>query len=171
MTGQATDELGKTYGLLTVISRAPNIGTAAAWLCRCKCDKERIVTGCELRAGRVTSCGCGRRGNPEDVTNNYFYGVYKGKAKNRGYEWDITKERFIQLTHSNCFYCGREPQHQVYGHPSEPRNGLDRINNLRGYTEDNVVPCCGPCNFAKGKMTRDEFLDLVNRIYAHHGET
>lgn len=54
------DLTGKTFGRLTVISRAENIGRYTAWLCRCSCGTLKVVAGICL--GRNTiSCGCYQR--------------------------------------------------------------------------------------------------------------
>ena len=74
--GRAINEIGNTYGYLTVIDRANsiisrngNIRPGAAWLCKCKCGKETVVLGHDLRCGLIKSCGCKRI---KDLTNNIF---------------------------------------------------------------------------------------------------
>ena len=57
--GKFQDLTGMTFGRLTVIERAPNIGNLTAWLCRCECGKEIIVTAGDLKRKHTTSCGCG----------------------------------------------------------------------------------------------------------------
>lgn len=53
------NELGNTYGYLTVIARAENTKEGRAqWLCRCKCGNEVVVLGKHLRSGNTKSCGC-----------------------------------------------------------------------------------------------------------------
>lgn len=52
------DETGRIYGRWTVISRAPNQRTSAAWNCVCSCGTERVVRGEWLRQGASQSCGC-----------------------------------------------------------------------------------------------------------------
>lgn len=62
-----TDETGNTYGRLTVLCRTQpqdkelRTDTNAYWLCRCECEKTIIVSGNNLRRGKVQSCGCLRR--------------------------------------------------------------------------------------------------------------
>jgi hypothetical protein len=55
------DEIGKKYGLLTVIEetdiREPSNG-CIKWRCRCACGNEIIVNGNLLRFNQVQSCGC-----------------------------------------------------------------------------------------------------------------
>jgi hypothetical protein len=51
------DEIGKTYGLLTVlehVGKAPN--GRAAFLCVCACGKKRVTTGRRLRQGDAFAC-------------------------------------------------------------------------------------------------------------------
>ena len=52
------DLTGQEFGRLTVVSRAPNKGTKAAWNCVCSCGTAKIVRGRDLRNGHTQSCGC-----------------------------------------------------------------------------------------------------------------
>lgn len=53
------DEIGNTYGYLTVIARDKNDKDGRArWLCKCKCGNEVTVLGKVLRNGNTKSCGC-----------------------------------------------------------------------------------------------------------------
>lgn len=60
------DLLGRTFGLGTVIGRAPRASRAASgayWLVRCACGTERVVYGNMLRKGRSNGCrACVKRG-------------------------------------------------------------------------------------------------------------
>ena len=57
---QKLDLTGQRYGRLTVLVPAENIGAHTAWLCRCDCGQDTIVSTRDLRRGRRTSCGCDR---------------------------------------------------------------------------------------------------------------
>lgn len=51
--------IGKSFGRLTVISRAENDKNGTArWLCRCECGNEITTWGTCLRNGNTKSCGC-----------------------------------------------------------------------------------------------------------------
>ena len=53
------DEIGKQYGLLTVISYAGSrTNGGALWECKCQCGRSIIARGDSLRNGSTTSCGC-----------------------------------------------------------------------------------------------------------------
>lgn len=51
------DEQDKIYSKLTVIDFA-GADNGARWNCLCECGGLKIVSGTNLRAGSVTSCGC-----------------------------------------------------------------------------------------------------------------
>lgn len=40
-------------------------------------------------------------------------------------------------------------------------NGIDRVDNDKGYVPGNVSPCCWVCNIAKGTMSLDEWAEMV----------
>jgi hypothetical protein len=50
----------RVFGNLTVLSRVAATGQAR-WLCACRCGKQTIQPGYELRIGAVISCGCVRK--------------------------------------------------------------------------------------------------------------
>ena len=82
----------------------------------------------------------------------------KKSARLRNYCWEIPKELAYDLIMDNCFYCGTSPQ---------PANGIDRVDNTKGYLEDNVVSCCPKCNVAKATQTKSEFESYLFRAAAH----
>lgn len=43
-------------------------------------------------------------------------------------------------------------------------NGVDRKDNGIGYSNDNCVPCCMICNWAKGKMLLSDYMQYINRL-------
>lgn len=54
------NEVGNTYGRLYVEEEVKERTKRGAVLfkCKCECGNEKIVTGGDLRTGRVNSCGC-----------------------------------------------------------------------------------------------------------------
>lgn len=53
-----TNIVGRVYGRLTVLSANGCIGKKPAWLCRCACGGKKVVIGCALKSGHISSCGC-----------------------------------------------------------------------------------------------------------------
>lgn len=66
------DLLHQRYGRLEVISAAKNVGNRTAWLCRCDCGKEIVVTTGALRSGRKTSCGCETRASDGGLSSLHY---------------------------------------------------------------------------------------------------
>ena len=81
-TTQVKDIMGQKFGKLTVISFAYTKDNRAYWHCICDCDKDKeikkdvIVSGKELRSGKIRSCGClhkdAGRDHIHDLTGQVF---------------------------------------------------------------------------------------------------
>lgn len=94
--------------------------------------------------------------------------MYAAAAKRRDYEWALSREAFHSLVESSCHYCGARPERTLRGaRGSYTYNGLDRMNNALGYTESNVVPCCGKCNHAKKDLPYATFVAWLQRVTEH----
>lgn len=80
---------------------------------------------------------------------------YRLKDKKKGLVCDIdNKWLYDTISNGKCFYCG-----------DTKRLGLDRIDNTKGHTKDNVVVCCYECNVARAdNFTHEEMLILGNAI-------
>jgi hypothetical protein len=77
----------------------------------------------------------------ERSKSTYRYHHCKGSAKFHGREWALTKDECLALWRMPCAYCG--------GKLPETGTGLDRMDDDRGYSADNVLPCCTFCNIAR----------------------
>lgn len=91
---------------------------------------------------------------------------YRQSARRSGREMTLTNEMCSELFQSPCHYCGivRANKRVIPGRGYYEYNGIDRVDNAKGYTPDNVVPCCGQCNMAKSWRTYNEFLSWIYRI-------
>ena len=162
--------MGKKFGRLIAIKRE---GTnwhqrTSIWLCRCECGKEIKTTTKLLTSGSKKSCGCLHKLPWGEGSFNQLYITKKSEAKKRKYEWQINKDQFRQLVQQSCYYCGNSPSQYFNRRGSNGKfayNGLDRIDNNKGYTLNNIVPCCGKCNMAKFTMTVEDFKEWIMRVY------
>ena len=142
----------------------------AFWICSCDCGNDDVIVlaaNLKRTTGSTTSCGCVRRlpNNGAEVGNIFF--AYRARAKRRGCIWKLTKEFFESLVRKNCFYCGSEPSNvKTLRQTIEPfiYNGVDRQDNTKGYTIDNVVTCCWICNRAKLDMPYEDYINWIERI-------
>jgi hypothetical protein len=100
----------------------------------------------------------------------YLWRIHMQSCLRRGVLSGITPEEFFSVTQSRCHYCGAPPENEtkVPSYQQQMKyNGIDRVDNSRTYTADNLVPCCKICNSMKSKLSRDSFLAHVGRIYRY----
>lgn len=166
------DRTGQRYGKLVVIELAPPApGSKICWLCRCDCGNKKAVRAECLSQGVSRSCGCVGRGPklpPGIAARNQVLKSYRGAARARGYSWELSGEDFDRLTAQDCFYCGTPPS-TTYAvrHSKFVYNGIDRVDNLLGYTPVNAVTCCQICNRAKGTLPYSDFVAWLGRVTAY----
>jgi hypothetical protein len=98
-----------------------------------------------------------------------LYTHQRSKARSRQMVFDLTLEQFQELTSANCYYCGARPFNvasfpQVGITTDYIYNGIDRIDNTKGYVLDSVRSCCKRCNFLKGRMPEEAFFEIVQYV-------
>jgi len=82
---------------------------------------------------------------------------YHRKAdKKKGLVCDLTPYFILmEIFQKECVYCGVH----------EEKMGCDRLDNTKGHTMDNVVPCCSLCNITRmDNYTFEEMLLLGKSI-------
>lgn len=102
---------------------------------------------------------------------NYVRSCSRGKDRIIPFELGVTE--FRELTSSHCHYCGAPPatvsksnsDWSVYLY-----NGIDRKDSSGGYTTENCVPCCGPCNKAKHIQPYDQFIRYLDHLTAYRSQ-
>ena len=181
-----TDLTGKKFGKLTVIEFSSWViagkdleKKVSSWKCLCDCGNEKIVWGVRLKNGNTKSCGCLKieqaiKSGKESFKGNGVSGFnclrskYNKNASKRNLEFSLSNEQLVILFKGNCSYCGNEPmQQECKGDGAFIYNGIDRINNTKGYVFDNCASCCKWCNQAKSTLTKEEFLNHIKKIYAN----
>ena len=156
---RATDLIGKKFGLLTVIGRAPNEircsgKKRSVWNCLCQCGGEKVVAAAHLRTGAVKSCGClrsnagRRRGDRREPGGGGRHGM-AGSPEYRS--WIGAKRRTMDVTDRSYHrYGGRGIQMSEewredfpqFLHDMGPRphgTSLERRDNDGPYSREN---CC-----------------------------
>lgn len=169
---------GQKFCRLTVLEFVGVQKEQSLWKCRCDCGQITTTTGNSLTGGNTRSCGClqkdrvrERCGKPtEDVLVKRVGMHYKHHARVIGLPWELSLQQVQELIHQSCYYCGSAPGNtmQLYRHGPTPYQGIDRLDNSKGYVPGNVVPCCIRCNKMKKVLTAEEFLDHVWRIAERH---
>jgi hypothetical protein len=121
---------------------------------RCVPCYEKLLKQESERPNRVRNYKAEAFSNKHVIWNHYVKG-----AKKRGIHFTLSKTLFESLIVKPCFYC----DHQKVGEV----NGIDRVDNQRGYIEENVVPCCETCNVLKRSQHPQEFIDKMKAIYEY----
>jgi len=168
--------IGKKFGKLTVLSHLDGTNYY-----RCRCDCGRIIN---QRAGRIHSKSackpCLIKYNPKAylgegvAATNLLFTRYRLGAKRRALVFQLTHAQFKTLIKLNCKYCGT-PALQILKYRTQASyeppflyNGIDRIDNTKGYTQDNCVPCCEICNRAKSTLSLAQWHDWLHRVYLNY---
>lgn len=178
MSGVPINITGKRFGrLIAVRSLGRRNRSDYLWECKCDCGNTKNIYVGQLRARAQStkSCGClqkenTRAGNklPYGVASfNMVYKNYSNAAKRRSLSFEISKDDFYALSLQNCFYCNSTPKNKmkITTNGEFVYNGIDRVDNSKGYIYGNVVPCCGTCNKAKNNMGHKEFIGWIKSVY------
>lgn len=85
----------------------------------------------------------------------------KTKAFKKSRVWEISYIDWNNLIDQGCFYCKVDLATSV-------GSSLDRIDNSRGYTLDNVLPCCTTCNKIRNTfLSVDEMTIAMQAVLAY----
>lgn len=163
------DLTDKPFGKLTVVkdtgkrkSRRP------IWLCRCECGKEVEILGKYLLCGDTKSCGCITKGNAHNRTgyknlNGSYYGNVKRSAIKRGIPFEITPQEMLEVLEKQNYLCAFSKKpikivDNIRDQRDEQTASLDRIDNNKGYTKDNVQWVHKVVNIMRNKLEVADFI-------------
>lgn len=166
------DLKGRTFSRLTVLKFAGKINDFPTWLCECICGKLVKINSYKLLNGHTKSCGClqkeSRMKSPGEAGLNAVIRGYKKNAENRSLAWELSNDEVKTITSKNCFYCEKEPTNELKSHIGNNGrylyNGIDRLDNYKGYTADNVVPCCYKCNVTKKDFSIESMVKILTQL-------
>lgn len=166
---------GMRFNNFIIVERVDSIITHkgrsyTAWNCKCDCGEYFIGRTKEIQKG-LKSCGCLSKSNRFKLISNeenitkLKLNHYKSGATRRNIEFKLGYDEFYKLIIGDCYYCGSKPflDNKTKYH-SMLTNGIDRVENNKGYINTNVVSCCRFCNSAKGKYSVKEFEEWIKRL-------
>ena len=157
--------IGKTFGRWIVLK----YDKKSKYICQCRCGVKKSVSRNSLINKKSKSCGCWNSDKASRQSRSWkflkkslrrpislVYESYKRHAKIRKQVFYLSKEEFGTLIIQKCYYCGKIDKRNF--------NGIDRVDNKKGYTLQNCVACCNYCNHAKWNLSKTIFLNHINRI-------
>lgn len=137
------------------------------YMCSCNnCRKQYIYSVNVIKRKGFIGCRC----SDNISTKKYVFSNYKRNACKKNRSFYITFEQFVYLCEKECYYCGSNPSNFLDRkdlHGNWKYNGIDRIDNERGYDIDNVVSCCKQCNMMKRDMKSEDFLVAIKNIFVN----
>lgn len=131
--GKLIDMIGKKFNRLTIVSRAANEDTRAAWNCVCDCGNTITLNGKQIRSGHTKSCGCYRKEvtSSQGYKNKHTVEYVKAKIKENGYELLSEYKGILKQGKFRCLCCNLEftrriesSLYNLYGCPS-----CSKLNN------------------------------------------
>lgn len=172
------------FGSMVVIDQRNTSTSCYIYTLRCRdCGREKTLMDMELRMGGIprraivnrVRCGCIRSRTVEEnakaieeAAKRTILKSYRNNAKRYRRPFTLTNHEFWALLTRPCFYCGTPPANAVVRTQGTfLYNGIDRADSKGGYTRDNAVPCCWPCNRAKRDQSQADFIAWIDRCYAH----
>ena len=176
-------KIGAKYNYLTTvcISNRTLKNGMHLWQWKCDCGRTFYKVPSTVIRGITKSCGCRRWSGDGRIKANRGVATvlhnYKRHAHGLRVSFNIDVEQAKDLMMRPCFYCGVAPSnvtilkaasHHLKKFQKPDRtfiySGLDRWNNKKGYTLENLVPCCITCNRGKhAKMSGKEFQEYLIR--------
>jgi hypothetical protein len=164
--------VGQRFGMLMPIERIAKTGyTNSKYLCRCDCGNTKILRAIILTKVKQKSCGCAVIKRSEDTGVRIALNTYRRHAKKRKLEFSLEKKDFRDLILSKCYYCDggfTNTTKENYRTKKEKRvffhNGVDRVNNSKGYTKENSVACCSACNLMKREFSVQKWIEHMKKV-------
>jgi hypothetical protein len=101
-----------------------------------KCRQNQINSDAK-RKDRVRNYQAEAKRNLEVVWNSFK----KKSTEKRNKEVSLTKENYLELIQKSCVYCNYYNEEEI--------NGVDRLDNEKGYNLENCISCCKHCNRMK----------------------
>ena len=126
--------------------------------------------------GTAPQKGTHRRKPAGEAGLQKLYQKYIKRASERGNLFELTKSEFKVLTNGSCYYCNAPPSKIVTTtcanatddgkkHAEYKYNGVDRIDNAKGYSLNNCRTACSQCNRAKSDFSAEEFKQWIDKVY------
>jgi hypothetical protein len=153
-----------------------------------RCSKCKLILPIEqFNKHKETKCGldCWCKSCKNKSTKRYYFshknkinqfmstspvGIYrrlKSGAKSRNITFNITQDDFIKWYNKQnkiCCYCKRTLKETKKDIGKKCyRLSIDRKDNNKGYTLDNIVLCCHRCNTIKSNtFTYEQMMKVIN---------
>jgi hypothetical protein len=169
--------LGKRFGYGIVIAFAGyyykgciSKRRCVVWKLRCDCGNEYETISEYLTNGNCSSCGCMKKNfhNVPNMSNGrtkatisvYFKNIQQN-AKRRGYDFCMTQNELLDLFYKQNSKCALSNETISFENKTA---SLDRIDNTKGYSIDNVQWVHRTINFMKNTLLQQDFIQWCHKV-------
>ena len=172
---EVINEIFGTYKILTLGSIKNGIRYYNVQCEYCNSQSIQSITHLRNNPKSCSNCKYERRNvTPTlDAPRNCVKSTYLTGAKNRNLEFSLSDKEFDQLIFSDCYFCGCKPTEYQSDFKFNrtnlefKRNGIDRLDSLKGYTKENCVSCCSVCNLMKMTLHYNDFINHIEKIHTY----
>ena len=173
--------VGKVFGMLTVLEKAPSdpVWRRSRWVCLCECGKQCVKLAVALRRNPTVSCGCTRYKKVSEVMRKYnTLADYLKNTTKRGdcFEWEghlnvsgyahvgnykpktgVTTAR-PGLVHRRVYQLVHGELPKVVMHTCDNRKCINPEHLVGGTQKENIQDAA-----RKGRMFRQKNWKPINR--------
>lgn len=163
------DLTNNTFDKLFVVRRVENDKQGKSrYYCECSCGGNIVTNASSLTRKLTRSCGCLRKaGDYECITSTYFSHL-KTSALKRNKEFNVTiQDIYNQYLKQDkkCPYTNIELNFTPrYGDKTTSNASVDRINNDKGYTVENIQIVHKIINYMKLCLSSEDFIKFCNLV-------
>jgi len=151
--GKLIDMIGKKFNRLTIVSRAANEDTRAAWNCICDCGNNITLNGKQIRSGHTKSCGCIRK---ETTAKQGKINTKHGLSRTRGYARYHSRLREIAEIRQRPKWANLKKIMEIY------------VNRPEGYHVDHIIPLRGKTVSGLHVESNLQYLPALENMKKHN---
>lgn len=133
------DLTGSRFGKVVVLNRAEDRGRQPYWRCRCDCGVVKDIRGAHLKAGKISSCGCGRGNFVHGMAHSRLWAVWKAMKQRCSNPNTTAFHRYggRGITYTQEWETFPEFSKWAVAHGYADHLELDRIDNDGDYVPEN----------------------------------
>ena len=164
--------LSGKYGKWTIVAR-DHTYKRTHYLCRCDCNRERVIRAVNLVNGKTTSCGspdCRKRVRTGkslgELTGSQWYRIRRNAAtRSKLLPFTITQRQALTAFRQQKGLCALSGLPIVMdSKTSQCTASLDRIDSSKGYTPKNIQWVHKDVNLMKRDFPQDRFIELCRLV-------
>lgn len=134
-------------------------------------DKVKSASKSRYKNRVAKTRGLDRLADPVTFIAREWMVSCRARAKKKGLEFNLTHDFLVEkLSAMRCEATGLKLSPNLFPGKRNPMSpSLDRIDNAKGYTMDNVMVTCLHFNLAKHQFSLEDLLVLATALADRHG--